>query len=686
MNTFYHDLALITAGIALASGLINVIAGLKKEGERIELIFGITCLCAFIFVILPPGGFVLRDEPPYSIDLKVKRIFIFAYHAFLTFFIEHYSNYKKRFISYSVVITLVASYIMMFFATAGNNGPWFYMSRVPLALMMYYGIAASLHQIRNKNSEKGRWLLIVMVIYAVLYVITFFNFIAANLLESILGVNVFFPYHINLIVFIVLMGIRLIANTKETLKLEKQLNRQESQWNLLVKNMELMIVELDKRGIIKYLNPYALQKLGYSEENELLNKNWFDNFAEKDDAVRFKSLYQNSIAEQKNLLDSNTTLKTRNRENLVVNWTNVFVFNPDDTLKGMMKIGFDNTDQVKAFEQVQLLKNELEKENLLLRAEKLGEQTEHDIIGQSDAILYAIQKSKQVAATPAGVLLLGETGSGKELFANLIHRNSPRQNKVFVKVNCAALPSELIESELFGHEKGSFTGAIAARKGKFETADGGTIFLDEIGELPLALQAKLLRVLQSGEFERIGGQQVHKVDVRVIAATNRNLHQEVKSGRFREDLYYRLNVFPITIPPLRKRISDIPLLISHYVKKFSGELNKEVFEVSKADLSRLCEYPWPGNIRELINLIERSVITSKGKKLELDWQMEVPGYSSNGENGNVLMEDVERAHILKILQDCNWKINGEDGAASKLGLNPSTLRSRLKKLQIGKQS
>ena len=231
-----------------------------------------------------------------------------------------------------------------------------------------------------------------------------------------------------------------------------------------------------------------------------------------------------------------------------------------------MSIGLNITDQEIAFEQVETLKMELEKENLLV-TEQLPTESAPGIIGQSEAILYVVQKAKQVATTHATVLLEGETGVGKELFADLIHQESYRNNKPFIKVNCAALPAELIESELFGHEKGSFTSAVQARKGRFELADTGTIFLDEISELPLALQPKLLRVLQSGEFEKLGGQQTIKVDVRVVSATNRDLSKEVKDGRFREDLYYRLNVFPITVPPLRNRREDISLLVAHYVKK-----------------------------------------------------------------------------------------------------------------------
>ncbi|GAO43962.1 sigma-54 interaction domain-containing protein, partial [Flavihumibacter petaseus] len=379
-------------------------------------------------------------------------------------------------------------------------------------------------------------------------------------------------------------------------------------------------------------------------------------------------------------------IRTANGTNLSISWTNVIMYDSDDSAKGIMSIGMDNTEQEKAFEEVKQLKQELDKENIMLNP--VAAETEvaaADIIGKSEAFLYAVQKSRLVANTNASVLLLGETGSGKEMFAGLIHENSYRNEKAFVKVNCAALPADLMESELFGHEKGAFTGAVSARKGKFELANGGTIFLDEIGELPVSLQSKLLRVLQNGEFERIGGQQVIKVDVRVISATNRNLQNEVRAGAFREDLFYRLNVFPITIPPLRKRKSDIPLLISHYLQLFATEQHKEVFQVSKADMVRLTEYSWPGNIRELKNMIERSVVISRGPALILDWQGEVPAISISKTDElteRESIESVEKAHILKVLEHCNWKINGADGAALRLGLHPSTLRSKLKKLGI----
>ena len=290
------------------------------------------------------------------------------------------------------------------------------------------------------------------------------------------------------------------------------------------------------------------------------------------------------------------------------------------------------------------------------------------------------KKHNQVAATNAPVLLEGETGVGKELFAELIHKLSSRNTVPMVKVNCGALPKDLIEDELFGHEKGAFTSAIQSRKGRFELAHGGTIFLDEIGELPLELQPKLLRVLQNGEFERVGGQATIKVDVRVIAATNRDLAHEVSEGRYRDDLFYRLNVFPITIPSIRKRKEDLPALINYFISRKSKKYNKTLEQISKADLQRLLDYSWPGNVRELKNVIERSVISSEGTTLKLDWFF---GEAGSAEHVSPeTLEQIERNHILKTMENCHWKINGENGAAERLDMHPNTLRSKMKRLGI----
>lgn len=335
------------------------------------------------------------------------------------------------------------------------------------------------------------------------------------------------------------------------------------------------------------------------------------------------------------------------------------------------------------FTEIEQLKNRLQAENLYLREEIKLQHNFEEIIGESQSIKAVLRHIEQVAPTDSTVLIRGDTGTGKELIARAIHDLSPRKDRPLVRVNCGAIPANLVESELFGHEKGSFTGALQRRIGRFELADGGTIFLDEVGELPLEAQVKLLRVLQEREVERVGSGHSTKVNVRVIAATNRDLHTAVKAGSFRADLLYRLNVFPIEVPPLSARASDIPPLVSHFITKFSTKLGKRFDGVSHATMDRLTKYSWPGNIRELENVIERATILANGPMLQIDdaflHAAPAPPVQHEG-----TMEEVERAHILHVLQALNWVIEGKQGAATRLDLHPNTLRSRMKKLGINK--
>jgi len=326
-------------------------------------------------------------------------------------------------------------------------------------------------------------------------------------------------------------------------------------------------------------------------------------------------------------------------------------------------------------------KARLEAQNVYLQEEIKLTHNFEELIGGSTSLKKVLKNVERVAPTDSTVLITGETGTGKELIARAIHNLSPRKGRPLVKINCAAIPAGLIESELFGHEKGAFTGALTKKMGRFELADKGTIFLDEIGELPLDLQSKLLRVLQEGEFERVGGTQTFKVNVRVIAATNRNLEQLSKTGHYRPDLYYRLNVFPIHLPALRERESDIPLLAQFFVRKFATDLGKKIDRIPERMMSTLQRYPWPGNIRELEHVIERAVILSEGPELEpIDWLS--ASASKTGERKALTLEEVERHHIVDILDQTNWRVSGEKGAAKILGLNPTTLEARMKKLGI----
>lgn len=332
-------------------------------------------------------------------------------------------------------------------------------------------------------------------------------------------------------------------------------------------------------------------------------------------------------------------------------------------------------------QEIEQLKLQLEKENIYLREELRTGQGIGNIVGNSEGLQYVLFKIRQVAPTDATVLVLGETGTGKGLVAHEIHEISGRKDRPMITVNCAALPANLIESELFGREKGAFTGANAKQAGRFEVAHGGTIFLDEIGEMPLELQVKLLRVLQDGEFERLGSHRTIKVDVRVIAATSRDLKSEIRNGRFREDLYYRLNVFPISIPPLRMRSNDIPQLVQFFISRYSRKIGRHIKSIPKDTMKTLREYSWPGNVRELEHVIERAVITSPGPVLHLADKLEQKASEAKQECPKDLAE-MEREHILSVLQKTRWKINGANGAASLLNIHPSTLRFRIKKLGI----
>ena len=338
-----------------------------------------------------------------------------------------------------------------------------------------------------------------------------------------------------------------------------------------------------------------------------------------------------------------------------------------------------------AYEEIAALKARLEQENLYLQEEVRSEAAFGDVIGESPAFLSVLADVRKVAATDSTVLVTGETGTGKELIVRAIHAMSLRKDKLLVKVNCAALPAGVIESELFGHEKGAFTGALARKVGRFELAHRGTLFLDEVGDLPLELQGKLLRVLQEGEFERVGGTQTIQVDVRLIAATNRDLQRAVGEERFRADLFYRLNVFPLVLPPLRKRPEDIPRLARHFAMDFASKMGKPVGALTADVLEKLTAYSWPGNVRELQNVIERAVILSPRGRFVLG---DAPSSSAGGgpKKAARSLEEVERQHIAAVLEETGWRVSGDRGAARILGLKRTTLEARLKKLGIHRRT
>jgi len=361
---------------------------------------------------------------------------------------------------------------------------------------------------------------------------------------------------------------------------------------------------------------------------------------------------------------------------------------------GQIAIAIENA---LAYHEISELKDKLAQEKLYLEEEIRSEMNFAEIVGKSSTLRKVLKRVETVAPTDSTVLICGETGAGKELIARAIHDLSTRKSKAFVKLNCAAIPTGLLESELFGHEKGAFTGAIAQRIGRFEVANGGTIFLDEVGEIPLELQTKLLRVLQEREFERLGSSRTLRTNARLIAATNRDLEAMVAEQKFRSDLFFRLNVFPIQVPPLRERHGDIPLLVRHFAQQFSKRMNKTIDTISSATMDALSRYHWPGNIRELQNIIERAVITSAGPVLKVDVaDLKISRSSSPAEKSSAqgsanhglhnVLEETERQQILKALKQSNWVVAGPKGAAAKLAMKRSTLQLRMSKLGISRHS
>jgi DNA-binding NtrC family response regulator len=364
-----------------------------------------------------------------------------------------------------------------------------------------------------------------------------------------------------------------------------------------------------------------------------------------------------------------------------------------DLLKSNVQLTQEIMERKKAEESLQgtyaeikELKDRLQAENIYLEQEVARQHNFGEVIGQSTVLSCVFKQVEQVAPMNATVLLLGETGTGKGVVARAIHSSSARKLRPLITVNCTTLPATLVESELFGRERGAFTGSDARQIGRFELADGGTIFLDEIGEMPMELQSKLLRVIQDGEFERLGSPRTIKTDVRIIAATNRSLEEEIRNGRFREDLYYRLNVFPITMPPLRLRTDDIPLLVNHFVAKFNKKIGKRIETVTKDTLAALQQYHWPGNVRELESVIERAVIVSQGSALQVLDRFDTFRQTEEPEGQEIkVLVDLERDHILNVLKKTAWRIEGKNGAAGILGLNASTLRARMRKYGIVRQ-
>jgi PAS domain S-box-containing protein len=480
---------------------------------------------------------------------------------------------------------------------------------------------------------------------------------------------------------------QVFTNALERKRSEKVLHESEARLSMAADSADAGLWELDCSTRLFWVTDRAREIFGFGPE-EVISMERFEALVHPDDVELVRQVIARSLDENEpvsveyRILVGDDCLKwiySRGRS----------YFKSTGEPDRLLGVSFDISKHKRMedelherMKEIEKLKRRLENENLYLRKELKMEKGFEKIVGDSKALQSVIFSARQVAPTDATVLIFGETGTGKGMLAYAIHQMSSRKDRPLITVNCSVLPQHLIESELFGREKGAFTGAHARQAGRFEVADGGTIFLDEIGEMPLELQSKLLRVLQEGEFERLGSTKTVKVNVRVIAATSRDLKTEVREGRFREDLFYRLNVFPISVPPLRQRTEDIQLLAQYFTEKYAQKMSKPIESIPKSTIKAFLGYDWPGNVRELEHVIERSVIISSGHSLKLSDPLRSSLSIDSKEKPLKDLASMERQHILKVLQETGWRIEGSSGAASILKLHPSTLRFRIKKLGI----
>jgi len=463
---------------------------------------------------------------------------------------------------------------------------------------------------------------------------------------------------------------------------ELALRASEERFRTLADDAPVMIWVSGPDKACTWLNRRWIDFVGRTMEQEL-GSGWTDN-VHPDDLSACLQVYTSAF-EARRSFSVEFRLRRHDGEWRWILGKGMPTFGADGAFKGFLGSSLDVTEQNQAklelesaLTEVQRLRDRLQLENVYLRQEVQERLGQGQVVGQSAAVRRVLEQVEQVAATDSTVLILGETGTGKELFASLIHERSTRHARAMVRVNCAAIPSTLIESELFGREKGAFTGALARQIGRFEMADHSTIFLDEIGDLPGEVQVKLLRVLEERQIERLGSPRGIAVDTRIIAATHRDLEQLMAAGTFREDLYYRLNVFPIRVPPLREREEDIPLLVWRFVEEFAKAFGRRIESIGRDNMAALQAYSWPGNIRELRNVVERAMITATGTRLAIP----VPATTTASAKRSAKLVDVEKSHIRSVLESTNWRIRGPGGAADRLGLKPTTLETRLAKLGV----
>lgn len=691
----FVDLELIVGGLIVGIALLHLLLALRGVRPQLNGTFTALSLFAAGEGLSAPLRYLSTTIPEALQGIRFGQGFIVAFGITFVWFAREFAGLKDRRIPalltgaglialalhvflpntlrYSEVTGLRTSPLPwggVMYTPVGTISPWLLIAHVAGGAMILYVVAACICTWRRETRSHA------IAFTAGITPIVLFAY-PQGILVSRGIVDPPQYYALCFLGLVAVLSYSLVGDAVQSITLNRKLQSNERRWRSLLDGVSLAVLGRDSKGTINYANPYLVQLSGYKTE-ELAGK-------------EAAALLASPGASDLTAASSQSELRTRSGALRHILWSNLLLTNSDDDVSGTISVGVDITERVvaekardEAMAEIAAIKNDLESENQFLKMEFANAIDAPDFVGKSDAVRYVLHKIAQVAGTPATVLIEGETGVGKELVARAIHRSSPRAQMPFIGVNCAALPPSLIESELFGHERGAFTGADRQRQGRFELADGGTILLDEIGEVSLDIQAKLLRVLQEGEFDRVGATTTRKVDVRVIASTNRDLKNDVARGKFREDLYYRLQVFPISVPPLRDRPDDIPLLVQYFVQRFCQKYRKPLMDVSLKTIRTLSERKWPGNVRELENLIERAVIGSSGSVLTFPAEDGRNGdkHSSGSTYQAMTLDELEKSHIEQVLRRTGGQIAGEGGAAQILGLHPNTLRGRMAKLGI----
>ncbi len=680
--TYY--LFVFFAGIALSIGLIEIWLGFARKKFKTDFLFGIFALSAGIYYLC------LGVQLP---NFKLLSFFAVSMFALFPWYYAMELGFVKKSVLWLITGLCAGYFIVVLLDLSGLVVNFVYVFSYSVYVLTTLYCLVGLANIRNRSSFAFYPFLIVSLYYTIFIMEEMaFNYYGMQLPWR-RGLN--FNY-LDLFPMIIILNkfVLIIRDQWNKGALERTLSYYRENLNLVLHRADKLMVVLDPKGEITYANPAFYELI---EQNKELKNTPLLSFLPKQDQNQFIDKVINGQEEKGDLMTVHATAEgTR-----TIAWSFIRLDDQDEAnqLPNIYLFGSDITKVLQtesqlqqAYNDLKLLKNKLEAENIQLRSatDAQTDLSERKLLGQSPIFRYVLNRVEDVASLDIPVLLEGETGVGKELFANAIHENSHRRHKPFIKINCAAIPGELLESELFGYEKGAFTGAEKTKLGVFELADSGTLFLDEIGELPLPLQPKLLRAIQENEIKRLGAEKNVQIDVRLIAATNRNLLDEVEQGRFRSDFYYRINVFPITVPSLRQRKEDIPLLVEFFVDAFNKKYSKDVRQVSESLMDELKNYSWPGNVRQLRNVIERAVITSSETLLKLAAALpKVKGTESISTNEYAIdtqnvktLEEFERDHITRVLNQCKWKISGKASASEILDLPPSTLRSKMKKLGI----